>query len=285
MGKYQFLAAIVVLITVEWIVFVCTAAFINIKYYSGLYFEGKTFEAITSTSNQKIPLWVLAFLRLVLFGWFGGFASIYRFSIASSGWHWYTQWNVFLLSVYYMLAFYASTLQLYKSYKCFNSVSRSEEYLARVLGSLYPVAGSAALMITVLNFILLSSQPSLWNITQHATTSISFLLLEMPLNNIPVNWQDVIWAVTWPMSYLFFIWPVVKLRAREWPYYFLEVENAGCFFWYNILFLASVIFFYIFFRIVKMKNALISAPAAQMVSDATVPIGELPMSDSRHQSV
>ena len=152
-----------------------------------------------------------------------------------------------------MLVAIASVLKLCKDYKSDGSVSAAEEGLAKAAGSLYPVVGSAALMITVLNFILLSSDPDLWNLTQHATTSISFIVFEMPLNDIPVNWQDVVWAISWPMSYLFFIWPVVAEGAKDWPYYFLEVENAVCFFWYEVLFIASIAFFYLYYGIARKK--------------------------------
>lgn len=256
MGRYQFLAPIIVTITVEWLVFVAALLYWNKKHCSGLLFEGKSFETITSCPHPSIPPGVLAGVRLVLFGWFCGFSFIYNFVRSPHGWHYYTNWNLILISIYYMLVTVASALKLYKDYKSDISVSAAEEALAKAAGTLYPVVGSAAIMITILNFILLSSDPDLWNITQHATTSISFIIFEMPLNDIPVNWP--VWAVSWPVVYLFFIWPVVAAGAKDWPYYFLEVENAGCFFWYQILFLASIMFFCFYYGIVRTKESLLT---------------------------
>jgi hypothetical protein len=260
MGKLQYLAGTIVMILAEHFLFLGLMIFLNKKYSTGLFFEGKTFDAVSTSVHGDTAAVLLAVFRLMLFGWFCGFAFIFNFASSPPGWQYYTNWNVILISIYYMLASVASSIKLYRNYKKDNSaVSARLENFGKFVGAMHSVAGSAALMITAVNFLLLSSDPNIWNLTQHATTSISFVMIELPLNNIPVTWLDVIWAALWPMVYLVVIWPVVAEGVREWPYFFLEVDNAGSFVWYNILYILAILFFFVYYGLGQLKEKVLAS--------------------------
>lgn len=261
MGKFRYLPIVIVMITVEYLLLsgIVIYAFLRQSgdepFLNG-FFRGKAFENVSTSRYGKRTDILLGFFRMCMIGWFGGFAMIYGFTLSPTSWHYYTNWNIILITIYYGLACIASARKLYKDYYKIEKPAVFERYLALLVGSLYPVVASAALMITAVTFSLLSPAPTLWNFTKHLITSISFLMFELPLNKIPINWQELVWVMTWPLIYLFFIWPVVATDTRGWPYYFIETETSGSLLWYNILLFASILFFFIYFGLFKMYEKL-----------------------------
>ena len=265
MGRFKFFAAIVALVTVLTVSFFAT--FYLLKKYTNVLskplMDGKTLVRAGGVHEllklKGSSLWILCGFRILFFFWFALFNTVYRmFFFHPRGWHYYTNWNIYLLGFYYTFSS-TSTILLMKKEKY--SLSEKEtvyaEYVAAVASVLYTVAGSAAIMITGLNFLLLNPEPTFWNLTLHLSTTLS-LLIDMSLNDMAVNRQDVLFSIIWPYCYLVFIWPIVKESVRgEWPYFFVETQNASSFFWYLFLYVMSFLFFVAFYFLHRGKDKLI----------------------------
>ena len=165
----------------------------------------------------------------------------------------FTNWNILLVSLYFILALITSTLGA--SSKSENAVEH--RYLSQFLFITFEVVGSTAFLITVVNFSLLDSNIGhFFNTVCHFATSAS-LLLEMLLNRMRVRLAHYPFMLLWFLSYLCVIWPcVVTGRVTNWPYDFLATDTPACFLWYSGLLLLTTIFFGAWFALSKLKNAL-----------------------------
>jgi hypothetical protein len=265
MGEYRYLAAIVGVILAEYAVFWIIFALLKINgklplelFDKSIKDSGSSWLKLGSRElNEKYHVMdvVLLLYRIVAFGWLGVFATIVGLSVFfPSSWHYYTLWNLMLISLYFLLAIASSICHLTKAEQTL-SQGRAKWLvvtLGKAVGGCFGFVASSALMVTVLNFMLLNPTPTFWNITQHLTQLVG-ILIEFSLNGVRVNPQELLLAISWPMLYLVFIWPIVKTDVREWPYYFLEVSKPGAFVWYHILFLACVVFFFIVYGLDKLK--------------------------------
>jgi hypothetical protein len=282
MGRFKYFSAIIALTTILFVSFIATFCLLK-KYTSVLkrpLFDGKTLDKAGGVhvllKQNKCGLWTLYALRFIFFVWFALFNTVYRMLfLYPRGWHYYTNWNIYLIGFYYTFALLC-TIFLIKKER--DTLSPKEtvyaENIAKIASVLYTVAGSAALMITVLNFLLLDPTPNFWNLTLHLSTTLS-LLLDMSLNDMSVNPQDILFSVVWPFCYVIFIWPIVKEGVRgEWPYFFVETENAICFFWYIFLFLISGVFFGVFYSSHRGKDALITRHQSKVTQSKHEPLPE-----------
>mmetsp|Transcript_19532 Transcript_19532/g.28101 ORF Transcript_19532/g.28101 Transcript_19532/m.28101 type:complete len:256 (+) Transcript_19532:109-876(+) len=245
MGKYSFLASLIAVVLVEYAVLIACFGFTfrNIESV----FEHKEFNIVARSRYGKRGNCALLVARLLFCGWFS-VTTLYKYSSndpnLSSGWHYYTNWNLILISIYFMLASFISSFDAFRNYD--DTFSASIPALRRVslfVGIVYPVICSTAIMVTVLNFTLLDSNLGFWDITSHLTQSISLIFVEMPLSKALIKPHDVWVVITWPLIYLIFIWPIVATDVREWPYFFLETNRPTCFIWYTALLLFSILFF------------------------------------------
>lgn len=266
MGEYTYLAAIIGLISSEYALSWIIYASLKMRGILPEDFFGKTISQAGSSwirlddSSHGIMNIVLLVYRIVAFGWLGVFATIVGLSMFfPTSWHYYTIWNLILISLYFLLAIISSICHLLKSDQTLpDGWSRSFVLnLGKVVGVSFGFVASSALMVTTLNFMLLNPKPTFWNVTEHLTQLIA-ILIEFSLNAVPVNPQEVMLAISWPMLYLVFIWPIVGTNIRGWPYYFLEVSSASAFVWYQILFAVCVVFFFVFYGLDVLKWRLIS---------------------------
>ena len=266
MGRFKYFGAIVALTTILFVLFMATFCFLK-KYTTFLkksLTDGKSLENTGGVhallKKEKYGIFSLCTLRFLFFVWFALFNTVYRMLfLHPRSWNYYTDWNIYLIGFYYTFAL-ISTLLLIKKENFLLSARETiyAENISLVAGVLYTTAGSAALMITVLNFLLLNPDPTFWNLTLHLSTTLS-LLLDMCLNDMTVNLQDLIFSVVWPFLYVSFIWPIVKEGVRgDWPYFFVETETLSCFFWYIFLFFISVVFFGIFYFSHRGKDKVVA---------------------------
>jgi hypothetical protein len=116
-------------------------------------------------------------------------------------------------------------------------------YIAETLQILFEVALPAAILITIVVFLLLDREPAYFNYSQHLANTVA-LLIEYSLNSIAIRPEHAILYMFWTLIYLLFIWTVIGGKAvRNWPYDFLQVETASCFVWYPS-FLFGTLFIY-----------------------------------------
>jgi hypothetical protein len=140
----------------------------------------------------------------------------------------------------------------------------------RFVHIIFEVAGSTALMITVVDFTLLSAEFKFWNLVAHFFTSISFLI-ELSLNAMGVRLHDLSYCSVWSISYLAIIWPIVAFGVRDWPYGFLKVDSWSCILWYNALFVGNLLFFLLFYKLGAIKERLFFGDMANGGSSASNP--------------
>lgn len=128
--------------------------------------------------------------------------------------------------------------------------------LGRFQYFLYNFSGASAFFVTVVAFSLLNPDFAVRNASVHFATSLSFVL-EMVQNQLYVRAVNIILFLVWLYVYLVFIWPfTAQGHLIHWPYNFLDVSTAACFAWYNALFILSIIFYYIWYGLNRIKYAL-----------------------------
>lgn len=292
MGRFRYFGTVVTLTTILFVLFI--VIFGLLKKYTKILEKplshGKSLESTGGVhalmNNKKCGIFVLCTLRFIFFVWFALFNTMYRMLFLSPrSWHYYTNWNIYLIGFYNTFALTCSTLMIKKElYALSPKETVYAEYISLLAGVFYTTAGSAALMITVLNFALLNPDPTFWNLTLHLSTTVS-LLVDMSLNDMSVNPQDVLFSVLWPFCYLVFIWPIVKEGVRgEWPYFFVETETAMCFFWYLFLFFISVVFFGVFYLSHRAKDTLVETLHRNKVEAQHEPLPEREMESNSFDS-
>lgn len=191
----------------------------------------------------------------------------------------FTLWNVDLLSLYFFLASLCSMIGLLYRYG-FNFYSRQSENLdtqntgrsfywsprlmefGYAVQILFEITGGTAFFITVIAFATLNSKFQFWNTTHHFASSMA-MLFEALLTSMPVRWEHVLLNLTWALMYLIFIWPMVHYNAvYEWPYFFLRAGSLTVYVWYVILFFLDIVFFYLFWLLVVVRDAIHCSMAA-----------------------
>jgi hypothetical protein len=188
----------------------------------------------------------------------------------------FTTWNLYLLSFYYLMAFIASSCGL-----CIDSNGvHPHTFLGIAVNMLYEVAGSSAFLVTVVAFCFLDSKLTFGNMTVHLFTTGS-ILIEIGLNHMEVLPLHAILNTLWASAYLGFIWTTVATGVvEEWPYPFLETDSWQCFLWYTGLFVGCIVFYTVFYfiSISKMKwhNKVLKQQMSEMDSAGAMfsdPIG------------
>lgn len=169
----------------------------------------------------------------------------------------FTNWNVLLVSLYFVGASFASILGSQRVEEEGEEEKEEKESYSRLsvtLHVLFEVAGGAAFMITVVNFSLLDSNVGdLENTVCHLATSCS-LILESGLNRFEVRRVHFPFVLLWALVYICVIWTcVARGVVRDWPYLFLATDSPACFLWYSGLLGAAVCFYYTFYMLNRLK--------------------------------
>eukprot|EP01035_Chromulina_nebulosa_P028005 gene28005-36900_t len=210
---------------------------------------------------SKIFTILLAIARLTFFGYFAGVGTINIYvSTRGAKWIYFTEWNLILISIFYLIASIHSIVGLYSEFvhklECTEySISRK---LCHAVQILFEVGASTAFFITTVNFILLNPKFEFINVTEHFVTSLSFLV-DASLNSLPVYVEHVWISITWLVVYVIYAWGMVGSGTlRNWPYGFLEVEDPYCFMWYNILLVVALVFYGLLLLIDYSKRQLLT---------------------------
>eukprot|EP01032_Pedospumella_encystans_P007724 gene7724-9232_t len=193
--------------------------------------------------------------------------------------YFFTLWNIIMISVYYSMAIISSVIGLlyHQDFLANTTVGIENSWMAVeapasgdkaywsahfhrlsfCMQILFQVAGASALFVTVIAFSFLNPVFDFWNVSAHLVTSLTFIT-EMSQNSLIVRWHHVVLNMGWAVIYLIYIWPAVASgEITDWPYGFLETENAGCFGWYFALFFFNVIFYFIWYYLSRAKYELI----------------------------
>lgn len=220
---------------------------------------------------------LLCFTRFICFFYFMGIAFIYNFARVHEGEtkptpelsiQYFTNWNIILVSIYYMLAFSSSCIGIkygsgYSDDNGLGSIERSDWdkkviLLGKIQNIIFEVEGATALLVTIVSFGLLDHSLDFWNITPHLFQTISFLI-EMSLNRLHVNFEHAPINLFWAGLYCCFVWPLVATGVMEkWPYFFFHTDTAACFIWYNGLFIADIGFYSMWYGLsyIKYKHTI-----------------------------
>lgn len=193
---------------------------------------------------------------MLCFGYFLGVVFLYGYVLFDGvNAFYFTLWNIDLIALYYCLASIASLVGVC----CGSEVSEKVSKFGDALQILFAVVTATAFFVTVVNFTTLSRAFVEWNVNYHFMTTMS-LLVEIAFNGISVRAEHVIFQVTWCLAYAVFAWPMVALGAlKEWPYFFMETDHAAVFVWYIVLFVVDVVFYFVLFWIVYLKESVIGS--------------------------
>jgi hypothetical protein len=254
------------------------------------YFYGINFENVYQSpwGSGRLSMYLLFLWRVACLGFFygndmiaglihnGGSSAIY-----------FTNWNIYLISLYYSLASIASGIGICKDSAFREHVTQHQlknrnretvsfwadatTMLGVTVHILFEIAGSTAFFITVIDFCALNPNFVYWNVSLHFITSMSFLV-ELFLNSMFVRWEHVLFTVTWGLIYLIFIWPMVATgAATKWPYFFLDTEKVTVSGWYIFLFTALIVFYYIFYGVAALKWAIVGR---KLYTSETLPVSQ-----------
>ena len=129
-------------------------------------------------------------------------------------------------------------------------------YLCVSVHILFEYLGATAFLITVLDFTLLNSSfQSQLNVDMHFITSISFLI-ELSLNRMTVYIDHFRFMAYWFILYTVVIWATTYTNAtglNDWPYDFLSTDTTTSFLWYEIIIVATIIFYCIWTLMSHLK--------------------------------
>lgn len=169
----------------------------------------------------------------------------------------FTNWNVLLVSMYYVLASAASISEARSPSATVADEEQRSSQFAVVLHVLFEVAGSTAFLITVVNFLFLDQDVrDLENTVCHLATSCSFII-EAILNSFAITRAHFIFLILWYLFYISVIWTCVAFSAvQNWPYDFLDTSTPYCFAWYTGLLVAASFFYYLFYVLNMLKTGL-----------------------------
>jgi hypothetical protein len=121
------------------------------------------------------------------------------------------------------------------------------------LKKLFFIVIGTAVFVTVINYSVIDSSYTFWNISQHFITLVT-LILELFLNNLYIRVDHYPINMSWALLYLIFVWPLVAMNIiPSYPYPFLATDTSSCFFYYFGLFLADALFYYTFYSLSYLK--------------------------------
>ena len=218
-----------------------------------LFLPSIPFESTYSSANKtlQLTLFITRVLSCLFFPAIGVGLNTELDSRKPFDLKFFTNWNVLLISLYFALATLSSILGARGDF-----IAQDRKRFSMFLHVLFEVAGSTAMMVTVVDFTLLESDFNLMNTTCHFATSCA-LIVESLLNSFDVRWPHLVFVFCWFMAYLSVIWPLVYYgKVTEWPYDFLDTSSSSSFAWYSALLFAVVIFYGLWVYIAKAKKAL-----------------------------
>ena len=178
--------------------------------------------------------------------------------------HFFTNWNVLLVTFYFTLALSCSVLGYWDccapKYGPTGGWSPTHQRVAVVLNFLFELTGSTAFLITTVNFSLLDPEMTLENVACHLATTAAFLA-EMFLSKFRVTPIHYPFVLLWYVLYMCVIWPWVLTETpsgndADWPYPFLSLTDWACFLWYSGLLLGSGFFFALWSSLAVIKQKL-----------------------------
>jgi hypothetical protein len=219
------------------------------------------FQLVYSSPNKTMKFLML-FTRFVSLSFFVSIGIGYNTMASDDGpdyqLKYFTNWNVLLVSFYYLLAFSASMLGccFEKSHEETDGWSDVPRAMAMILHILYEVAGSTAFLVTTVDFSLLDPRFYLLNVACHFATTLSFLV-EAMLTKMTVRWDHYPIALWWYIAYVVVIWPVVLTgKVVHWPYDFLDMSTSDSLIWYTALVAGTFIFYALWYWVNRLKHAL-----------------------------
>lgn len=245
----------------------------NLPFYTD-FFEGADFhirDAYSSCLEKWSPKFalVLAMTRLAFFGYLLGAGALTAYIVTGGrDWIFFTIWNLDIISIFYFLAFCNSVIGLNLTRTAQNVFVKENElsddfknklhFLGHAVHIFFEVCASTAFFVTIVDFLLLSSKMEFYNVTQHLITSLSFIV-EISLNSLPVFWGHIWIQMSWILLYVIYAWIMVGAGAlRDWPYDFMDVSDATCFLWYNVLFVVAILFYWFLQLLNYMKMRLLN---------------------------
>lgn len=253
---------------------------------------GHPYECVYESSwknllGDDISMYLLLLWRVACFCYFFGIVFLWNYSLSGGdNAHYFTLWNIDLISAYYFLAMIASIIGVFnhKGYlQQKDSHLENSSYWSQPLTQfgysiqiLYEITGSTAFFVTVVAFGSLNPHFVFWNVNDHFMTSMS-ILVEIFLNRMIVRWEHLIFTILWALMYLIFIWPLVAMGdLSDWPYFFLATDTATVFPWYIGLVVILILFYFVLWLIVWLKELLIeSLESKYLVVNANSPTKRL----------
>jgi len=220
---------------------------------------------------------VLLSTRVITFLYFFSVGLVYSLTLNIRSWNYFTNWNIYLLCFYFLCASTTSIIGIFFPNATTATIAtasdwRSIQYwipkLNVVTHVVFEISGATALFVTVVNFTMLSSNMTFWNVTQHLVTTVAYLL-EMSLNRLPVYMLHFPLNLSWAILYIVFTWIVVGVGLRFWPYSFLRADNSSCMIWYSALMILNFIFYGLWFQLSKWKFAAASRGQRAAVAGAS----------------
>ena len=232
-----------------------------------------TFQSSIKTSHGQI---LLLCTRLVSFLYMGTISFYIYITNAAESWYYFTNWNIWLIAVYFALVIVCSILGLvYGTAPGTNmtnnpsvSWSVSMHHWARVIHVHFEICGGTAFFVTVVAFSMLDGRFTFWNASQHFVTSVT-MLIELILNDMYVRMDHFPCNLSWAILYLVVIWPVVKTGiVEDWPYFFLDTSTIDALLFYTILLFVDGIFYTLWylFSLGKLRICMYSS----MTSTTTI---------------
>ncbi len=136
-----------------------------------------------------------------------------------------------------------------------NFWSERVKRIVNILSIIHDVAGSSALFVTIVAFILLDPRFAFWNTNIHFINSLS-LVVDGIFNPLIVYEKHLVFHLTWVFLYISFAWLLVGNHGlTNWPYFFLDSSTPIVFIWYSVLY---VFFIFVFFMWMGLNQIKVS---------------------------
>lgn len=234
------------------------------------------FESTYESFHPKLK-YVLFATRIASFIYILSVSVLWNYFYSRHQWFYFTLWNAQLLSLYYLLSSICSAIGLYSSHKLSDEkeitgdvetstgtsavavmepirVHTNSALLGRITRILFEICGGSSFFVTVVNFAVINHDMSFRNISAHLIPFLT-LLIELIFNNMSIRVDHFTYNVSFAMTYLIFIWPLVVLGSiPDWPYPFLAVDTADCYAMYTLLFLLDILFYFSFYSLSSLKH-------------------------------
>ena len=249
---------IILIVLVEYFV----AVYVHKRYFGQRGYDNRSstiqfgLKGVAKSSWGTSWTYALLLFRFFCFLWFVVAGVVNTFTRHPTSWHYFTLWNIFLLVTYYFLATAATVVYLIPIDVSSLVDPNMLKIICRVITVLFEIAGSSAVYVSCVDLVFLSANPQFSNMTLHVSTSCS-QLVELMLNDMPVDIHDITIALAWPTTYLVFIFSMVLSGIRGWPYPFLDIESSSCFLWYHAMILLFGIFYTVWYFLCRIKYYLV----------------------------